>query len=123
MLLRKNKVVRGTHIPQINIDLQKSEDSSLALESGCRSTTILAFLGSQSNVYFFVFISVSSSMSQHHVDGSRWIFYMTLLGCKGYERQPDASSPCLQISRCHTPSGAFEDAQPSLIITCQRSTW
>lgn len=62
-LLRKNKVVKGIHVPQINLGLHNSKDLSLALESGCKSTTILALLGTQSNACFFVVISVSSSFS------------------------------------------------------------
>lgn len=56
------------------------------------------------------------------MDGSRWIFYITLPCCTDYQRRPDPFSPFLQSSKFHIPAGACEDAQPSAIITCQRST-
>lgn len=88
MLLRKN-VVRGIHVPQINIGLHNRKDLLLALESGYRSTPILSLLGSQSNAAFFVVISLPL-WAQHQMGGSRWVLYITLPCCTACKRRPDA---------------------------------
>ena len=68
--------------PQINMGLYSSKDSSLALESGGRSTSILCSDPKVMSVSQFSFLYLHP-WAVYNVDGWRWIFYLTLLCCVG----------------------------------------